>query len=142
MLFSCVAIIIMLFILRFKITYTAIFSFVPMILVLIFSIGLGLILASANIFFRDINHLYSVWLTAWLYLTPIIYPIDMVSKKIQMIIKLNPMYYYVNYFRDVIIYNKIPGLNFNLICLIYSFGFLLLGMIIFKANQDKFILYV
>ena len=142
MLFSCVAIIIMFFILKFKITYTAIFFFVPMILVLIFSIGLGLILASINIFFRDINHLYSVWLTAWLYLTPVIYPIDMLSKKIQVIIKLNPMYYYIKYFRDVIIYNKIPSLSFNLICLIYSFGFLLLGLVIFKKNQDKFILYV
>ena len=142
MIFSSVAVIIMFFVLKFKITWTALLFFVPMILCLIFSIGLGLILASINVFFRDMGHLYSVWITAWMYLTPVIYPMETVTEEMKNILKFNPMYYYIDYFRQVIMYDNIPDLNFNLICLGFSVLFLCLGLLVFKLKQDKFILYI
>lgn len=142
MLFSSVAVIIMFFVLHYKITWTALLFFVPMIFTLIFSIGLGLILSAADVFFRDIGHLYSVWITAWMYLTPVIYPMETLTAGMKNIMKFNPMFYYVDYFRQVVMYNNIPGLNFNLICFAFSFAFLFLGLLIFKLKQDKFILYI
>ncbi len=142
MLFSSVAVIIMFFVLHFKLTWTALLFFVPMIFTLIFSIGLGLILSAADVFFRDIGHLYSVWITAWMYLTPVIYPMETVTDGMKDVMKFNPMYYFVDYFRQVVMYNNIPGFDFNLICIGFSFGFLLLGLLIFKLKQDKFILYI
>lgn len=142
MLFSLIAVFLMFVILRFQPSWTMVLIFIPMIYVMLFSIGLGMILASMNVFFRDVAHLYSVWLTAWMYLTPIIYPINILPDIVQSVIKFNPLYYYVTYFRDLTMYNTIPGLELNMICLFFSCGFLLAGLIMFKSNQDKFILHI
>ena len=81
----------------------------------IFCLGLGLFLAQANVFFRDIQYIYGALTTAWMYLTPIFYPIDSLSDKMQWFIKhFNPMYFYIGQFRDLMYYGRIPG---NLIIL-------------------------
>ena len=122
---------------------TTIFMFpLPILYVFIFSLGIGLILSSYAVFFRDLLHLYSVLLMLWMYLTPIFYPITIVPEKFITFIKLNPIYYYVEYFRSILLYNKVPTLSLNLICLGYSFFFLILGIFVFSKKQDDFILYI
>lgn len=75
-----------------------------------FCLGLGLFLAQANVFFRDIQYIYHAVTTAWLYLTPIFYPLDQLSPKLTWMIKhFNPMYFYIGQFRDVVYYHQIPG---------------------------------
>ena len=142
MLFSSVALIIVILIKRMPISPTILLFFIPMIYVLIFSLGLSLILASVNVFFRDVGHLYSVWTVAWMYLTPIIYPANILPDLLQKVMQLNPMYYYVTYFRDVVMYGSVPNLETNLICIVYALVFLFAGLFIFKKQQDKFILYI
>lgn len=142
MLFSSVAVIIVILIKRMPVHWTALMFFFPMICVLIFSLGMSLILSSVNVFFRDVGHLYSVFTVAWMYLTPIIYPKDILPEFILNIMNLNPMFYYVEYFREVVMYGTIPNLTAHLMCIIYAFLFLALGLIIFKKQQDKFILYI
>ena len=142
MLFSSVAVIIVIIIKRMPVHWTALLFFFPMICVLIFSLGMSLILSSVNVFFRDVGHLYSVFTVAWMYLTPIIYPKDILPEFILNIMNLNPMFYYVEYFRDVLMYGTVPNLTSHLMCIIYAFLFLALGLIIFKKQQDKFILYI
>lgn len=142
MFFSLIAVCVMFVFLQFAPSWTFALVFIPMIYVLVFSAGLGMILATANVFFRDVQYLYSVWTTAWMYLTPIIYPLESLPDKIVSVIKLNPLYYYVDYFRELVLYGNVPGLEHNLICIFYSLAFLLVGSIIFKRNQDKFILHI
>jgi len=143
MLFSLIAVFIVFVILRFQPNWTMLLIFIPMIYVMIFSMGLGMILSALNVFFRDTAHLYSVWLTAWMYLTPIIYPLDAINNEIIVgIIKINPLYYYVQYFRELTLYGSIPGLEHNMICICFSVVFFLAGVIIFRSNQDKFILHI
>lgn len=142
MLFSSVAVIIVILIKRMPVHFSALLFFYPMICVLIFSLGLSLILASVNVFFRDVGHLYTVWTVAWMYLTPIIYPASILPNAINKIMQLNPMYYYVTYFRDVVMYGNIPDLKTHLICIIYAVLFLVIGLLTFKKKQDKFILYI
>lgn len=142
MLFSLIALVIMLIIRRTPVTVTALLFPVPLIYILIFCIGFGLILSSLNVFFRDVGHLYSVWVTAWMYLTPVMYSITMLPEWMQRIMKLNPLYHYITYFRNLIIDGFVPGINENLTCIFTSLVFLILGIIIFKKNQDKFILYI
>ena len=109
----------------------------------IFCLGLGLFLAQANVFFRDIQYIYSVFTTAWLYLTPIFYPIEMLSPKIQFLVKaFNPMYYYVGQFRDLVCYGRIPGYRVLLGGWIMAFVMLAIGLKCFEKNQNKFILYI
>ena len=119
-----------------------------MIYVFVFTVGLSLLLATLNVFFRDVGHLYSVFITAWMYLTPLIYPESLLtdtklgSLTLMSIVQFNPMYYYVTYFRRVVMDGVIPGLEVNLICAACSLFFLVLGVWAFKRKQDKFILYV
>ncbi|MCI8633161.1 MAG: ABC transporter permease [Lachnospiraceae bacterium] len=144
MLFSMVAVLIITLFLKFRLSWTFFLFPIPMIYTLIFSIGLSLILSALYIFFRDLGHLYSVWVTAWMYLTPIIYPLSVLerSKFITIIVKLNPLYYYVSYFRNVVMEGIVPGMRMNLICIGISLSTFLLGIWIFKKLQDRFILHI
>lgn len=74
----------------------------------LFSYGLSLILSALYVFFRDIQHFYNVFLTLWTYLTPMFYKVDrfansedLSAKFITAVINLNPMYHFVEFFRDV-----------------------------------------
>ncbi len=153
MLFSMVALLIIMFITKIGligsapdkliINWVCLLFPIPMIYTFFFSLGLGLILAAYNVYFRDLTHLYSVLVAAWMYLTPIIYPVDLVKGTIvEHIMYANPMYYYVTYFRDVIMYGIIPDFNFNLICSTFSLAAFLIGILVFKKKQDRFILFI
>lgn len=142
MLFSCFALIVVILIVRMPVHLTAFLFFFPMICTLIFSMGMSLILSSVNVFFRDVGHLYSVWTVAWMYLTPVIYPDSILPEWSLNYMKLNPMYHYVTYFRDVVMYGTIPSLNSHIICLLFAFTFLGIGLVMFKKQQDRFILYI
>ncbi|KUP23922.1 ABC transporter permease [Paenibacillus sp. DMB5] len=115
---------------------------IPIVLMLIFSIGIGLILSTYAVFFRDIVHLYGVLLTALNYLTPIFYPLKIIPEKFQLFILFNPLYYYVELFRDVVYYGVTPELGTLSICMILSLLSLALGFYVFHRNRDKFILYI
>lgn len=142
MLFSFVATIIVLIVLKVPIT-PSFFAFpIPMIYLFVFSVGLSFFLAAANVFFRDVAHLYSVFTTAWMYLTPVFYPVDMLPDFMIEVLSFNPLYHYILYFRALVLGNHIPDLRTNLICIGFSVIMLILGLIFFKKNQDKFILYI
>jgi ABC-2 type transport system permease protein len=140
--FSLVAVLILMPILGVPLGPTALLFWAPLLYTLVFSIGLGMILAAGNVFFRDIGHLYSVWVTAWMYLTPILYPVEILPDAVKWFVGVNPMYYYVDYFRQVMMYETVPDLHANLVCASFSLVFLLLGLLVFKKNQDRFILYI
>lgn len=115
---------------------------VPFIFVLIFSIGLSFILASLNVYFRDIGHLYSVFIKLFIYATPVFYPVSILTPKMVAIMKLNPLYHFIDYFRVIILNGQIPSMEAHLICAGFAFGTFLLGALIFKLLERKFILYI
>jgi ABC-2 type transport system permease protein len=141
--FAFIAIIILMPILGVFPTATAFLFWAPMLFMLVFSIGLGMILSALNVFFRDIDHLYGVWLTAWRFLTPLYYPLSAgLPKGIRDFNSLNPMYLYTDYFRQIMMYGAIPSLSQTLTCIALAVGFLAVGLLLFKVLQDKFILYI
>jgi ABC-2 type transport system permease protein len=142
LIFSLIAILIMMIVTKVKITWKIILFPIPLLYVLIFAIGIGLILAAYSVYFRDIIHLYGVFLFAWIYLTPIFYPINIIPQKYQLLIKMNPMYYMIEYFRQVILYATIPSIRLNCICLFISLYTLSIGLYIFYRKQNNFILYI
>lgn len=112
------------------------------ICVTIFSMGLSLLLSALAVFFRDVIHLWSVVMTAWTYATPLFYPYDMLAPWMQSVMQFNPMYHYVQLFRDVMMWNINPGILECLICIgmaIITFG---VGALVFTKNQRKFILHI
>lgn len=117
--------------------------FIPSIEVYIFSLGVGLFLAQANVFFRDIQYIYSVFMTALTYLTPLFYPIDILPGKVRFFVEnLNPLYLYVDMFRQCVYQGKMIDPKMILIGMCWALGAMLIGCIFFKKNQDNFILYV
>lgn len=107
-----------------------------------FTVGMGFILATISVFLRDMFYIYGVMITLWMYMTPIMYDFAMIPAKLQFIFKLNPLYWFIYFTRDVILYNQVPGLNVWLYCGLFAIGFLLIGIFVFKKYQDKFIYYV
>mgnify|MGYP001851159830 CR=1 FL=1 len=107
-----------------------------------FTVGFGLILATVSVFLRDMFYIYGVVITLWTYMTPIMYDIAIISGPLQTIFKLNPLYWFIYFARDIILYNQVPGINVWIYCGLFAVVFLVLGIIIFKKNQDKFIYYV
>lgn len=109
----------------------------------IFCCGLGFLLAELNVFFRDIQYIYQAVTTAWLYLTPILYPIESLPGYLQFLIKgFNPLYYYVAQFRDLVYYGQFPGPRIFWGGWLLAFVMLALGLWAFKRRQDQFILYI
>lgn len=109
----------------------------------IFCCGLGFLLAQFHVFFRDIRYIYNAITTAWMYLTPIFYPLEQLPDPLQLLIKaVNPMYYYVAQFRDLVLYGRIPGPRIFWGGWIFAFVMLFIGVWAFQKNKDKFILYI
>lgn len=141
-LFALIAAIIVCLITGVAIKWTVIYSLTSIIYVLIFSIGLGLVLSSLVTFFRDIEHIYGVLLMAWMYATPIIYPMDIMPQKYLFLMYSNPMYYFVTHFRTGIFYGQVPPWELTYQCISYAFITFLGGLYFFYKKQDEFIMYI
>ena len=114
----------------------------PIFYVFLFTSGLSLLLAAATVYFRDIAHFWGVFVLAWTYFTPIFYPVTILPSFAMKIMQLNPMYHYVTYMRDVVLYGTFPGMKENLICFLIGAVTLLVGLWVFYRKQDRFVLYV
>ncbi|MDR2491900.1 MAG: ABC transporter permease [Coriobacteriales bacterium] len=123
---------------------TAKVAFLPLLLfyVMLFSAGLSLLLSALAVFFRDVIHLWGVFTLAWTYATPLFYPFDMLDSWMQSAMRFNPMYHYVCYFRNIVLYGYTPDLTLNLQCLAMALVSFALGLFVFSRLQKKFILYV
>ena len=143
LLFSIPAIVVMMLVYRVPFSPSMFLILVPLFTMLLFTVGFSLIISALCVFFRDLKHLYSVLITAWMYLTPIIYPMSALEGSwIWWVARINPLTWYVEYFRGVLIYGTLPDAMTNLVCAGYGVVFTLVGLFAFKKLQDKFILYV
>lgn len=114
----------------------------PLICLALFCLGLGMLLASAMVFFRDIQFLWGVLTTIWMYLTPIFYPITALPDNIQAIVKLNPLYFFVTFLRSCVIDGLSPEPMRYVQCAMVALVTLAVGAFVFKKSQDNFVLYL
>lgn len=105
-----------------------------------FCLGVGLILATMMVFFRDTQFLWGVVSLLWMYATPIFYPESIIPERFILIYKCNPLYHIIRFIRLVLIQGTFPEPKAYMLCLIASFLPLVLGVLVFKKNQDKFVL--
>jgi len=126
-----------------SITWTALLLPFPMILIGIFSLGVGLLMSTLAVFFPDVAEIYPVILRAWMYMTPIIIPVDVLENVLNgWLLKLNPLFYIVEIFREIIYYGTFPTLQTWLIAFTISFGTLVVGWVFFCTRADRFAYYV
>ena len=103
----------------------------------LFSLGLSYFLGALYVFFRDLKHLYGVLLTLWTYLTPLFYaPEALNNPALIAVLKFNPMYYYVTYFRDLLM-GVIPTLGEHILCYAFGIGAFAIGALFMLAVRNK-----
>ncbi len=105
---------------------------------LLFTLGMALPLAALNLFFHDVRFLVGVVLTLWFYLTPIIYPSDIVPDKYQILFDLNPNALFINAYRRVVLEGVNPGADRLLLGLGVALVTFLVGYYIFKRMEPRF----
>lgn len=143
LLFSMGAMLIVFVVSRVRFSWYLLLIPVTLVQLYLFSLGLGLFLAQAAVFFRDIQYIYSVLTTAWMYLTPIFYPMGQLPEHMQKMIQVcNPMYHYITQFRTIVLEGALPQVGSVAYGFLLSFLFLALGTWSFLRAQDNFILYI
>ena len=123
-------------------TWQLVWVFVPLFQILLLTAGVGMLLSTMAVFFRDVEYLWGVALMLLMYASAIFYQTEtMVNANNAWIFKLNPLYAVIVNFR-----NAVFGMPMDWYAMWYAFGFgtvsLLLGVFVFYKKQDKFILYL
>lgn len=121
-------------------SFSILLILVPIVCIAVFSLGIGMILATLMVFFRDTQYLWGVISMIWMYLTPIFYPASILPEKVAWIIKANPLYHFVEFLRTCIIEGTSPGAYSYGMCFLWAVAALLLGALVLNKEQDKFIL--
>lgn len=139
---SFVALILVMVATRAELHWTVILSVIPLAMIVLFSLGIGMLLSALTVKFRDIIHLYSVFTTGLLYLTPVIYPMSILPAPVAFVVNLNPLTNMVQMFRSVMFYDSLPTLSGLVIGIAEVAAALALGVYVFYKNQDEFILNI
>ena len=142
---SMIALVIVMVATRSRVTPTVLLAVFPLLYVLLFSTGVSLFLSAAAVSFRDLMHLYSVVTTAWMYLTPVIYPmsiLDGAPKWAVFIINANPLTAFIKIFRAVVLDGVTAPWILHVQSIVSCVIALVIGSLVFKKSQDKFILKI
>lgn len=144
---SLIAVVIVMLFFRIAPTWHLIWMVPALLLLMVFCIGLSLLIGSLAVFFRDMIHLWSVLLTAWTYLTPIFWDLSLLTNSsapwfVIAVVKINPMYNFIDMMRCAIVYQTNPGLSVVLLAVFWATLALVLGVLVFRRTEHKFILYI
>lgn len=107
-----------------------------MAIMVVFSLGFGLLLSALNVYFRDIEHFMAIVLLVWMYMSPIVYPLKQVPARFQTILKINPMTEMATAFRNVLYYGQLPGWRELAYFAGWAAAFMALGWWVFAKLQD------
>lgn len=113
-----------------------------LICLVIFSLGLGLLLSASMVFFRDTQFLWGVFSMMWMYATPIFYPETILPENFKFILQVNPLYHFLKNIRFCILDGFSPEPTVYVQCLAIAMGMLLVGALVFRKSQDRFVLYL
>lgn len=123
-------------------TLKYIFLLFPVICLMLLNFGACLFLSSMYIFFRDTQYLYRIFLQLLMYGSAIFYTIDIVPGELQFIFYLNPIFIYISYFREIVVFDNIPTFEIQLLAIFYAILCLGIGIYTYCKSQNKFIYYI
>lgn len=138
MLISLVPLVAVMLVTRVPIKISIIYLPISIFLLACFALGVGLILSTMAVYFPDVAEMYQILLLAWMYLTPVIYPQEILPPNLHLILDLNPMYYLVRLFRLPLLDGKFPTMGELLPALICGIATLVIGWIFFTSKSDEF----
>jgi ABC-2 type transport system permease protein len=109
-----------------------------MLLLSLFTLGVGLLISTIGIYFADVVEMYVIVLLAWMYLTPVIYPLYILPESVQVFLRLNPMVYLVDIFRMFVFYGILPSAATTLVGIVVAVVTFFAGWLIFTEKSDEF----
>ncbi len=104
--------------------------------------GLGLILASANVFFRDVQHILASLLTLVFFLTPILYPLDQVPASFRPLVRLNPLAGVMLAAQDIFFFRRPPDWTTLAGLILMGAAMLAVGALVFDRHKESFAEYI
>ena len=114
----------------------------PILTLTLFNIGIGLILSALYVFFHDMSYLWKVFTRLLFYGSAIMYPITNFSPETQRIFFINPVYMHIAYFRQITIDSTIPDLYGHLFILGCAIVAFLVGAVIYRRCNNRFLYYI
>ncbi len=104
----------------------------------VFALGLALLLSAVEVYFRDIEHIVSVLMMIWMYVTPMFYSIEIIPEKFLKFFYCNPMLYIISMYQQILYYKVAPDLTYMLRGLLFAISFFIIGSIVFKVLEKRF----
>lgn len=118
-------------------------AIIPLILIFVMSLGVGMILATMSVFFRDLEYLWDVALMLIMYSSAIFYEPDRLIKTGNAwVFSINPLYHLIANFREAVLFGQPLSPEYLIPSVIVSFGTLIVGIFVFCKKQDDFILHI
>lgn len=114
----------------------------PILCLVVFNLGMGLILSAMYVFFRDIQYLYGIFTMLLMYMSAIFYSIETFPQIGKNLFLLNPVYVYIRYFRKIVIEGDIPSVWLHLVAAGYAVLAFGIGAWIYKKKNHSFLYYV
>lgn len=113
----------------------------PLVMIIEFILCLGVtyLVSALNVYFRDLEYIMGIISMAWMYMTPVMYPVDMVPEKFQKLFYLNPMTTIVTAYRDILYYGRVPEMRTLLNAVIMGVLVLIIGQLTFSKLQKHFV---
>ncbi len=140
--FSLIALYAVIIVTRETVTWHHVLLLYDFACLFLFTLGLGFVLAALTVFFRDMIYLYNLLTLAWTYMTPIFYDISIISDELIPLFRANPMYQYITFARNIILYHRLPTMQQTVILLVYGVLALGFGFLYFRKQQKRFIYYI
>lgn len=115
--------------------------YLPIIMLIEFVMGTGvtLLFSALTVYFRDMEYILNIITMAWMYMTPILYPLEQLPEKIRGYLYLNPMTSVVIAYRDVLYYQKAPDMQTLIYAVIWGIVVFIFGWILFRKLQKNFV---
>lgn len=123
-------------------TWKFILLIYPVVCLIIFNLGIGLILSALYVFFRDMQYLWGILTQLLMWMSAIFYTIDAYSQTVRYLFLLNPIYLYIRYFRKIVLDGVIPTTQFHLLAAAYALIAFAIGAWMYKKYNHEFLYYV
>tara|TARA_B100000780_G_scaffold276015_1_gene243801 strand:+ start:2598 stop:3371 length:774 start_codon:yes stop_codon:yes gene_type:complete len=112
---------------------------VALVLLVMFTLGAGLLISSLNVYFRDVGLLWQAITPALFYATPVAYSTRLIPEQFAWLLNFNPMYHYINFFRDILYYGEFPSMLQWIVTVLISVTSLLIGVFVFRRLEPGFV---
>ncbi len=140
MLFSFLVIFAVIFITGFGVNlYALLFLPIVMVIELLLALGISLMTSALTVYFRDLEHILGLVSMMWMYLSPVVYPMEWVPERLLFLFHLNPMSPIIAAYRQILYYKKFPDLSTMASAVVLGLVFVVLGSYIFDKLQKGFV---